>query len=56
MTKITEALSLSSHGLKYKLKISFYLMSILPLLVCAYLVSNYILPRFGMSIDIGLSL
>jgi len=53
---ITNSLSLASHGLKYKLKISFYLMSILPLLVCGYLVSNYILPRFGMSIDIALSL
>ena len=45
-------LSLSSQGLKYKLKISFYLMSILPLLVCLYLVSNYILPKFGLKLDV----
>ena len=56
MAKNVNNLSLASHGLKYKLKISFYLMSILPLLVCGYLVSNYILPRFGLSIDIALSL
>ena len=39
--------SLVSQSLKYKLKISFCLMSILPLLVCIYLVSNYILPQQG---------
>lgn len=45
-------LSLSSKGIKYKLKISFYLMSILPLLVCVHLVSNYILPQAGFKLDI----
>lgn len=45
-------LSLASRGLKYKLKISFYLMSILPLLVCIYLVSNYILPMKGFKVDV----
>ncbi len=49
-------LSLSSQGLKYKLKISFYLMSILPLLVCLYLVSNYILPKFGLKLDIAITI
>lgn len=49
-------LSLASRGLKYKLKISFYLMSILPLLVCVYLVSNYILPKVGLKLDIAASL
>lgn len=44
--------SLASRGLKYKLKISFCLMSIIPLLVCMYLVSNYILPRTGFKLDI----
>ena len=48
-------LSLVSRGLKYKLKISFYLMSILPLLVCIYLVSTYILPHAGLKIDIAAS-
>ena len=49
-------LSLASKGLKYKLKISFYLMSILPLLVCIYLVSNYILPQIGFKMDIVASI
>lgn len=51
-----KSLSLSSRGLKYKLNIAFYLMSVLPLLVCAYLVSNYILPQAGLKIDISASL
>jgi len=50
-----EALSMASRSLKYKLKISFYLMSILPLLVCIYLVSNYILPQVGFTVDITAS-
>lgn len=45
-------LSLVSCGIKYKLRIAFYLMSILPLLVCIYLVSNYILPQVGFKLDI----
>jgi len=45
--------SLAARGLKYKLKIAFYLMSILPLLVCIYLVSNYILPQVGLKLDIA---
>jgi len=49
-------LSLTSRGLKYKLKISFYLMSILPLLVCIYLVSNYILPQKGLKLDVALAI
>ncbi len=44
--------AMSSRGLKYKLKISFALMSILPLLVCVYLISHYMLPQVGLKIDI----
>lgn len=44
--------ALSSKGLKYKLKISFALMSILPLLVCVYLISHYMLPQVGLKLDI----
>lgn len=44
--------SLSSQGLKYKLKIAFCLMSILPLLVSIYLVSTYIFPNVGLKLDI----
>ncbi len=32
-----KGLSLASRGLKYKLRIAFSLMSIIPLLVCIYL-------------------
>lgn len=44
--------SLVSYGLKRKLIISFSLMSILPLLACTYLVSNYMLPKIGLKTDI----
>jgi diguanylate cyclase (GGDEF)-like protein len=56
MKKNIKNLSLATSSLKYKLKISFYLMSILPLLVSAYLVSNYILPRVGLKIDVAVSM
>ncbi len=52
MNKKTDYLSLSSRTIKQKLMVAFQLMSILPLLVCAYLVSNYILPKFGFKVDI----
>ncbi|MFH1441437.1 MAG: diguanylate cyclase [Candidatus Omnitrophota bacterium] len=45
----------SSQGINYKFKIAFYLMSILPLLVTLYLVSNYILPYVGVKVDIVVS-
>lgn len=49
-----KSFGLSSYGLKGTLRISFYLMSLLPLLVCIYLVSNYILPQMGLKLDIAL--
>lgn len=55
MTK-QKNISLTSHGLKYKLNIAFYLMSVLPLLVCIYLVSNYVLPHAGLKLDIAASI
>lgn len=42
-------MSLFSQRLNYRLKIAFYLMSVLPLLVCIYLVSQYIVPNFGIN-------
>jgi len=56
MTKNLNNLSLASRGIKYKLRISFYLMSVLPLLVSIYLISSYILPKFGLKIDIALAM
>lgn len=52
MNKKAERFSLNSRTIKQKLMIAFQLMSILPLLVCVYLVSNYILPKFGFKIDV----
>ncbi len=56
MVKKIDKFSLASRGLKYKLKIAFCLMSVLPLLVCIYLVSNYVLPRAGLKMDITISI
>lgn len=56
MVKNNKESSLASRGINYKLRIAFSLMSILPMLVCIYLVSTYILPRVGLKIDISLSI
>lgn len=48
--------SLSSQRLRHKLRIAFLLMSILPLLVCIYLVSTYILPQAGIRPDVAASI
>ncbi len=56
MPKKIDRFSLNSRTIKQKLIVAFQLMSILPFLVCAYLVSNYILPKFGFKIDILASL
>ncbi|MFC1577336.1 diguanylate cyclase [Candidatus Omnitrophota bacterium] len=44
MLKFAKKLSVSSSGLKTKLLISFALMSVIPILVLAYVVSIYIFP------------
>lgn len=56
MAKKIDRFSLNSRTIKQKLIVAFQLMSILPFLVCVYLVSNYILPKFGLKIDIVASL
>ncbi|MFH0935322.1 MAG: diguanylate cyclase [Candidatus Omnitrophota bacterium] len=56
MSKNINGFSLASRGLKYKLKISFYLMSILPLLVCLYFASEYIFPRMGIRLEVILAI
>ncbi len=43
---------LSSKGLKYKLRIAVSLMTILPLLVCLYLVSNYVFTQKNIGPDV----
>ncbi|NQT06533.1 MAG: diguanylate cyclase [Candidatus Omnitrophica bacterium] len=44
MKKLFRRMSMVPKGLRYKLMISFALMSIIPLLVCVYLVSTFIFP------------
>jgi len=56
MEKKIDRFSLNSRTIKQKLIVAFQLMSILPFLVCVYLVSNYILPKFGLKVDIVVSL
>ncbi|MCX5679952.1 MAG: hypothetical protein NTZ95_04770 [Candidatus Omnitrophica bacterium] len=38
-------LVLGNKGLRYKLLIAFSLMSIIPLLACMYVISNYVFPQ-----------
>ena len=54
MKNILKQLSLSSRGLRYKLRISFYLMSVLPLLISIYVISTYMLPTIGIKSNIYL--
>jgi len=50
--KKADRFSLNSRTIKQKLIIAFQLMSILPLLVSVYLVTNYIFPKFGVKVDV----
>ena len=43
-------------GLRYKLRLSLYLMSVLPILVAVYIVSNHILPHNTLKLEIFISL
>jgi len=50
MASFFKKLSLMPRGLKYKLLIAFTLMSIIPLLVLVYLVSNYVFVQESVSL------
>ncbi len=52
MKKFFEQMSLVPKPLRYKLTIAFSLMSIIPLLICVYLATNFIFPKYGYT-DIG---
>ena len=54
-SKISQIPSLS-RGLKYKLRIALYLMTVLPLLVTGYIISTYLLPVMGFKLEIIISL
>lgn len=53
MARNINKLSVASCGLRSKLKISFYLMSILPLLVSVYLVSEHIFAHRGFKLEVA---
>ena len=44
MGELFKSFSLVPRGLRYKLLLAFSLMSLIPLLICAYLANNYIFP------------
>jgi diguanylate cyclase (GGDEF)-like protein len=46
-------LSLVPTGLKYKLMIVFCLMSIIPLMICVYIATNFVFPYMGMTGSLG---
>jgi len=48
--------NLTSQGISRRLKVAVCLMSVLPLLVSIYMVTNYVLPHFGFRLDITLSI
>ncbi|MFA6079069.1 MAG: diguanylate cyclase [Candidatus Omnitrophota bacterium] len=43
----------SSKGLRYKLMLAFSIMSVIPLLACTYLISNYIFPQLKNITDVS---
>jgi diguanylate cyclase (GGDEF)-like protein len=47
-------LSLVPKGLKYKLMIVFCLMSIIPLMICVYIATNFVFPYIGMTGSLGI--
>ena len=50
---IFKRMSLAPKGLRYKLVIAFSLMSIIPLLACAYIIFSYVFPMAGEFINIA---
>lgn len=55
MLKILKDLSLMPKGLRYKTMVAFSLMSLIPLLICVWLVTNYIFPNLNLFIGASLS-
>lgn len=54
MADFFKKLSLVPTGLRYKLTIAFVLMSIIPLIICVYLTTNYIFPALSSIWDISI--
>ena len=47
-------LSLVPAGLRYKLMIVFSLMSVIPLMICVYITTNFVFPYIGMTGSLGI--
>jgi len=54
MKSLFRRMSLVSRGLRYKLMIAFSLMSIIPLLVCGYLVNIFIFPHLESMLQVSI--
>ena len=54
MLDYLKQLSLMPKGLRYKTMIAFSLMSLIPLLVCVWLVTSYIFPNIGLMFGLSL--
>ena len=52
MAGFLKKLSLVPTGLRYKLIIAFVLMSIIPIFICFYLTTNYVIPKLSTSWDL----
>lgn len=52
MAGFLKKLSLVPTGLRYKLIIAFVLMSIIPIFICFYLATNYVIPKLSTSWDL----
>ncbi|MBU4342865.1 MAG: HAMP domain-containing protein, partial [Candidatus Omnitrophica bacterium] len=54
MLNFLKNMSLLPKGLKYKTMIAFCLMSIIPLLICVWLVTTYIFPNTGLFLGLSI--
>ena len=54
MLNFLKDMSLLPKGLKYKTMIAFCLMSIIPLLICVWLVTTYIFPNTGLFLGLSI--
>jgi len=55
MLKLLKEISMVPKGLRYKTMIAFSLMSLIPLLVCAWIVMTYIIPNLNLFFGLSLS-
>ena len=54
MSNFTEKMSIMQKGLRYKTMIAFSLMSLIPILVCSWLIITYIFPNIKLCLGLSL--